>query len=188
MMFYFVMRLMAREPPGSRFWIAQVAQRWCISATSVRLCLARCVLDKERGISSLKSLCTFSSLNVSYTISIMSFTLANVIDLLEALESLHTAVPPLSLTVLSRKTLNHITSWFEFYLPTIRNNPQTLVSIFSFLLPGLRPDRIYALREPSLSRIIGKCLLLGPTRQNALSNWRLPEEGDFGSVVQRVMA
>lgn len=118
----------------------------------------------------------------------MSFALSNLIDLLEALEPLYTAIPPLSSVALSQKASSHTKSWFTFHHPTIRNNPQTLVSIFSFLLPGLRVDRTYALRENALSRIIGRCLLLGVRRQNDLNNWRSSNEGDFSSVVQRIMA
>lgn len=118
----------------------------------------------------------------------MPFALSHLIDLLEALESLYLVSPPLSSATLSRKASGHITSWFAFHLPTIRNNPQTLVSIFSFLLPDLRADRTYALRENALSKIIGRCLLLGARRQNTLNNWRSSNESDFGSVVQRIMA
>lgn len=118
----------------------------------------------------------------------MPFALSHLIDLLEALESLYTAVPPLSSAALSQKTSGHITSWFAFHLPTIRNNPRILVSVFSFFLPDLRADRTYALRENALSKIIGRCLFLGRSRQNALNNWRSSKGGDFGSVVQRIMA
>lgn len=118
----------------------------------------------------------------------MSFALSNLIDLLEALESLYRGIPPLSSVALSQKASSHIKSWFAFHRPTIRDNPRTLVSIFSFLLPGLRVDRTYALRENSLSKIIGRCLLLGVRRQNDLNGWRSSNEGDFSSVVQRIMA
>lgn len=118
----------------------------------------------------------------------MSFALSNLIDLLEALESLYKAVPPLSSVALSKKVSSHIKSWFTFHHPTIRNDPRKLVSIFSFFLPALRADRTYALREGALSKIIGRCLLLGIGRQKDLNNWRSSNEGDFSSVVQRIMA
>lgn len=118
----------------------------------------------------------------------MSFALSNLIDLLEALESLYVAVPPLSSVILSKKVSSHIKSWFTFHHPTIRGNPRKLVSILSFFLPALRADRTYALRENTLSKIIGRCLLLGVRRQNDLNNWRSSSEGDFSSVVRRIMA
>lgn len=118
----------------------------------------------------------------------MSFALSHLIDLLEVLESLYRVVPPLAPVTLSQKASSHIKSWFTFHLPTICNNPRTLVSIFSFLLPDLRADRTYALRENALAKVVGRCLLLGVRRQNDLSNWRSSNEGDFSSVVQRIMA
>lgn len=117
-----------------------------------------------------------------------SFAFTHVTDLLESLESLHTKTPPLPTKTITQKTHTRINSWFDFHHPTLHNNPATLSALFSLLLPHLRPDRSYALREAALSKIIIRSQLLG-SRADALKNWRESKvDGDFAAVVMRVMA
>lgn len=118
----------------------------------------------------------------------MPFALSHITDLLEALEGVYARDPPFAAAVQAQKVAFHIKDWFAFHLPAISHQPHTLVCIFSFLLPELRADRTYALRENALARIIGRCMLLGQTRQKLLDGWRTSKGGDLATVVQRVMA
>ncbi|KAI5838090.1 hypothetical protein DFP73DRAFT_635595 [Morchella snyderi] len=122
-----------------------------------------------------------------------SFALSHITDLLESLESLHTQTspssPPLPALALAHKARSRITSWFDFHHPTLRNHPRTLAALYSLLLPHLRPDRSYALREAALARIVARAQLLGATRAAALHSWRASRvDGDFAAVVARVLA
>lgn len=116
-----------------------------------------------------------------------SFALTHLTDLLDSLESLHTQTPPLPPQTLTHKTHTLITSWFDFHHPILHNHPRTLAALYSLLLPHLRADRSYALREAALARIITRAQLLGATRAAALANWRASRDGDFAAVVARVL-
>jgi DNA ligase-4 len=90
--------------------------------------------------------------------------------------------------IIESKTRQYILEWFDSYASDMHNNPAVLLAIFSTLLPELRYDRVYGMRESTLVKILIKAMGLGNSRRRMLENWRnLTEQGDLGSAVEKVM-
>ncbi|TGZ83607.1 hypothetical protein EX30DRAFT_393179 [Ascodesmis nigricans] len=133
----------------------------------------------------------------------MTFLLSHLTPLLTHLETLETS----SLSASTRSTKAHyaIESWFTAYRGDIDNNPVILLAIFSILLPGLRCDRVYGLREDSLGKVLVRVMGLTAARgrgkrllgwkkvggngsaQNRSGGVGAAEIGDFAEVVEKVM-
>jgi hypothetical protein len=83
-----------------------------------------------------------------------------------------------------------IFEWFEKHRGKIAYNAKTLIAILSALLPDLRPDRVYSLREDGLAKVLTKALhISGTRRETELIDYRTStKEGDLGSAVQKVVS
>ena len=118
----------------------------------------------------------------------MPVAFAHVVELLETLERLQLN-PKTHHKTIQSKSRSCLFSWFEHFRSDIANSPRTLLAIQSALLPHLRPDRVYNLREEGLSRALAKQLCVWRTRRAPdLLEWRTTtRRGDLGSAVQKVM-
>lgn len=83
--------------------------------------------------------------------------------------------------------ISTVTSWFSNHRKRIHDGETDLLALLSCLFPEKRPDRVYGLQEPSLVKIIGRCLLLGASRRQDLDGWKASGGGDLGQCVERVM-
>ncbi|KAF8460652.1 hypothetical protein BDZ91DRAFT_798733 [Kalaharituber pfeilii] len=117
----------------------------------------------------------------------MGFQFAHLVDLLEPLFDLTIKSPPPKPSVLHTQYTSLITSWFTYHRPLFSSSRFQPIALFSLLFPELRCDRVYALREDSLVKVIARCLGLGVTRHRQLSNWRREADGDLGEMVFRIM-
>ncbi|KAL7274963.1 hypothetical protein RUND412_002117 [Rhizina undulata] len=118
----------------------------------------------------------------------MPFLFSHVCDLLTALETLYTAQPPLPSRKLYQKQSSYIQDWFSAYRTDITSpDPKAFTELLSILLPHLRWDRVYGIREKALARIVAKSILLGSSRKDVLVNWRDSKEAELAVVVGRIM-
>ncbi|RPB26964.1 hypothetical protein L211DRAFT_834636 [Terfezia boudieri ATCC MYA-4762] len=117
----------------------------------------------------------------------MPFPYMHVVSLLNPLSDIATRKPPPKPAVLKARYSALITSWFDYHRPLFTATKLEPIALFSLLFPELRTDRVYNLREDGLVRVIARCLCLGVTRQQQLSNWRRDADGDLGKMVGRVM-
>jgi DNA ligase-4 len=114
-----------------------------------------------------------------------------VTDLLEAIEDLpskprHAGASRDAIQLVAN---TYIYQWFEAYRSDIGRNPKTLAAIQSLLLPEIRPDRVYGLREDALVKVLMKVLgLVGCQRGKTLQNWRTStSDGQLATAVKKVM-
>lgn len=117
----------------------------------------------------------------------MPLPFTHLVALLDPLSALYTKSPPLKRTVLGAQSSSIITQWFDHHRPLFTSTRLEPVALFSLLFPELRCDRVYALREEGLVKVIARCLGLGVTRQRQLGEWRKDADGDLGKMVGRVM-
>ena len=61
-----------------------------------------------------------------------------------------------------------------------------MLAVLSLLFPDLRKERVYTMKEHTLSRVLAKAMGMGPQWLLRLSNWRL-EYKDFGSAVESII-
>jgi len=116
----------------------------------------------------------------------MPFRFAYLCDLLSSLEALRTRDPPFLPARLKDECRKTIEQWFRCHRARIDSSTTDCVALLSALFPERRTDRVYRLKEPSLVRILGRCLSLGSTRARELNGWRERGGGDLGDCVERV--
>lgn len=117
----------------------------------------------------------------------MGFKFVYLCDLLSSLEALSTRDPPLLPTVLRERYQKAITQWFRSHRARVDAlDAPSAVALLSALFPERRTDRVYNLQPNSLTRVLGRCLLLGITRSKELERWKEPGRGDLGACVERV--
>ena len=116
----------------------------------------------------------------------MPFRFAYLCDLLSSLEALQTRDPPHLPARLKEEYRKTIEQWFRNHRTRIDSSTTDCVALLSALFPERRTDRVYNLKEPSLVRILGRCLSLGATRAKELNGWRERGRGDLGDCVERV--
>ncbi|PGH00774.1 hypothetical protein AJ79_08112 [Helicocarpus griseus UAMH5409] len=80
-----------------------------------------------------------------------------------------------------------ITDWFNRHSKHIHGGPTDRLALLSCLFPERRPERVFGLKEPSLIKVIGRCLLLGTCRRAELESYKKCGNGDLGDCVERVM-
>ncbi|KAF8537019.1 hypothetical protein BDD12DRAFT_848351 [Trichophaea hybrida] len=114
--------------------------------------------------------------------------IANLFQRIETLSRPNGKAPPQQPTRNAVKEI--IFEWFGDHRSEIAHNAKTLVAILSTLLPDLRPDRVYSLREDSLAKVLTKALhISGTRRETVLIDYRTStEEGDLGSAIQKVVS
>ncbi|KAL4944648.1 hypothetical protein BDV06DRAFT_220053 [Aspergillus oleicola] len=80
-----------------------------------------------------------------------------------------------------------VTQWFARHGKKIRDLDTDQLALLSCMFPEKRTDRVYGLQDPSLARVIGRCLLLGSSRREELEIWRTTGGADLGQCVENVM-
>ncbi|PLB52065.1 hypothetical protein P170DRAFT_506954 [Aspergillus steynii IBT 23096] len=80
-----------------------------------------------------------------------------------------------------------VSRWFTQHGKRLRCADTDQLAVLSCLFPEKRPDRVYMLQDNSLSRVIGRCLLLGSSRREELDRWRVSGGADLGQCVENVM-
>ncbi|EER41028.1 ATP-dependent DNA ligase domain-containing protein [Histoplasma capsulatum H143] len=116
----------------------------------------------------------------------MGFKFSYVCDLFTSLEN--------NLTLRASTASRHrnpdvatIANWFSQHGKQIHGGETDRLALLSCLFPERRPERVFGLKEPSLVKIIGRCLLLGISRRQALDSYKICGNGDLGQCVERVM-
>ena len=108
-------------------------------------------------------------------------------DLLHRLECISTREPPLSPKLAENSSRKEILQWFQSHRTLIDDPSTDAVALLSSLLPQRRTDRVYNFQPPSLTRVIGRCLGLGSSRQRDLGKWKEARGGDLATCVERVL-
>jgi len=119
----------------------------------------------------------------------MTLRFVCVCDLLEDLERIFTRDPPYLSSDSTKKQNQTVVAWFKTHRQAIdatAGNATIGLALLSSLLPGKRPDRVCALQQRSLERIIGRILALGKSRLSDLARWKDPGAGDLANCVERV--
>lgn len=80
-----------------------------------------------------------------------------------------------------------VTRWFAQHARRIHASDTDRIALLSCMFPEKRTDRVYWLQYTNLSRVIGRCLLLGSDRRQELEQWRVAGGADLGQCVENVM-
>ncbi|EEP79119.1 conserved hypothetical protein [Uncinocarpus reesii 1704] len=80
-----------------------------------------------------------------------------------------------------------VIKWFDHHERKIHSTETDSLALLSCLFPERRPERVFSLREPSLVKVIGRCLLLGASRKRELDRWGEKGWGDLGQCLEYVM-
>ncbi|KAL4750077.1 hypothetical protein BDW72DRAFT_194203 [Aspergillus terricola var. indicus] len=80
-----------------------------------------------------------------------------------------------------------VTQWFARHDKKLRSPDTDRLALLSCMFPEKRTDRVYWLKDTNLTRIIGRCLLLGLSRREELEKWRVSGGADLGQCVENVM-
>lgn len=118
----------------------------------------------------------------------MPFKFAYFCDLLERLEDLETADPPLLVARKVEQQNETLHRWFAGHRKTIDTRRTDRAALLSSFLPERRTDRVYGLQEVSLSRVLGRCLGLGSKRLQDLHAWNPSCAGDLARWVARIQS
>ncbi|KAH8430677.1 ATP dependent DNA ligase domain protein [Aspergillus melleus] len=116
----------------------------------------------------------------------MGFKFQHLCDLLSSLENNRI----LKAATHSRSTdpdARIVSLWFRQHAKRLRKADTDQLAVLSCLFPEKRTDRVYMLQDVSLSRVIGRCLLLGSSRREELEKWRVSGGADLGQCVENVM-
>ncbi|KAF9891477.1 hypothetical protein FE257_003943 [Aspergillus nanangensis] len=116
----------------------------------------------------------------------MGFKFAYLCDLLSALEGNQF----IKVSTEARNTNPDgrvVSQWFHQHGKRLRNKDTNQLALLSCMFPEKRTDRVYWLQDTSLTRVIGRCLLLGSSRREELDRWRTSGGIDLGQCVENVM-
>jgi DNA ligase 4 len=113
----------------------------------------------------------------------MLFPFTHLCDLLENLEKHSTHDPPFPPKTLSQLYRTEIEQWFDVHRTHADESGLVLLTA---LFPERRTDRVYGIREKSLTKILGRVLHLGVSRIKELGKWTVLGYGDLGACVERV--
>lgn len=116
----------------------------------------------------------------------MGFQFQYLCDLLSSLESNRTLKAATEYRSTDPDT-RVVSRWFTQHGKRLRHADTDQLAVLSCLFPEKRTDRVYMLQDVSLSRVIGRCLLLGSSRREELERWRLSGGADLGQCVENVM-
>ncbi|KKZ61208.1 DNA ligase (ATP) [[Emmonsia] crescens] len=116
----------------------------------------------------------------------MGFKFSYVCDLFTSLET--NLIPKAATASRNRNPdVATIVNWFSQHGKQIHGRETDRLALLSCLFPERRPERVYGLKEPSLVKVIGRCLLLGVSRRQSLDSYKICGNGDLGQCVERVM-
>ncbi|KAL8866822.1 MAG: hypothetical protein Q9174_006062, partial [Haloplaca sp. 1 TL-2023] len=88
---------------------------------------------------------------------------------------------------LDQRNKDTIVSWIKAHKVTVDPLDADAVAVLSALFPNERTDRVYGIRAPSLTKILGRCFCLGVQRRKQLDQWIESGYGDLGACVERVL-
>lgn len=91
--------------------------------------------------------------------------------------------------ILARKDNSRaVVSWFERHRTRVNAHDTNIPALLSTLLPEKRTDRVYAIQQAKLEKIIGRALMLGTSRIAELATYKKPGLAlDLGDCVQRIL-
>ncbi|KAB8234824.1 ATP dependent DNA ligase domain protein [Aspergillus alliaceus] len=116
----------------------------------------------------------------------MGFKFSHLCDLLSSLENN-------KILKATTEARNHdpdvrtLTHWFQQHGKRLRDKDTDQLAVLSCMFPEKRVDRVYWLKDTSLARVIGRCLLLGSSRREELDRWRASGGIDLAQCVENVM-
>ncbi|EEQ89404.1 DNA ligase (ATP) [Blastomyces dermatitidis ER-3] len=116
----------------------------------------------------------------------MGFKFSYVCDLFTSLETNLTLKASTGSRV-RNPDVSTIINWFNQHGKQIHGGETDRLALLSCLLPERRPEIVFGLKEPSLVKVIGRCLLLGTSRRLALDSYEICGNGDLGQCVENVM-
>ncbi|KAI9822583.1 MAG: hypothetical protein M1827_000302 [Pycnora praestabilis] len=116
----------------------------------------------------------------------MPFKFVHLCDLLAKLEELNIQDPPQLPAKLRDLTRTAIELWFRSHRKSIDASDTDGVALLSALFPERRTDRVFCLKEKSLTKVLGRVLCLGVYRRRLLDRWTEKGAGDLGACVERV--
>ncbi|KAK2814012.1 hypothetical protein FQN50_000416 [Emmonsiellopsis sp. PD_5] len=116
----------------------------------------------------------------------MGFKFSYVCDLFSNLESNRT-LKASSAAKKRNPDVATVTGWFDRHGKAIHGGTTDRLALLSCLFPERRPERVFGLKEPSLVKIIGRCLFLGTSRRYELDLWKAAGGDDLGQCVENVM-
>jgi DNA ligase-4 len=117
----------------------------------------------------------------------MPFPFSFICDLLGRLERLKVRDPPLLPEKLREETTRAVEEWFRRHRLAIDARTTDGVALLSTLFPERRTDRVYGLREPSLCKVLARCLHLTNKQSMELQAWKTPGRGDLGTCLENVL-
>ncbi|KAI9664180.1 MAG: hypothetical protein M1831_002359 [Alyxoria varia] len=117
----------------------------------------------------------------------MPILFAYVCDLLEELERLQHYDIPLSARRKQEEQNEAIKKWFQNHRKLIDSEDTDRAALLSTLLPGLRSDRMYGVKETRLGQVLSRCLGLGSTRIERLKSWNPAINIDFGEHIYHIV-
>ncbi|KAI1998334.1 hypothetical protein LOZ53_000120 [Ophidiomyces ophidiicola] len=116
----------------------------------------------------------------------MGFKFSYVCDLLSTLDNNRT-LKAASEAKKRNPDSSTVLNWFDRHEKKIHSGDTDRLALLSCIFPEKRPERVFRLREASLVKVIGRCLLLGACRKQELDRWRERGWGDLGQCVEHVM-
>ncbi|PGG95696.1 DNA ligase (ATP) [Blastomyces parvus] len=116
----------------------------------------------------------------------MGFKFSYVCDLFTSLES-NLTLKASTTSRVRNPDVATIVNWFTQHGKKIHGGDTNRLALLSCLFPERRPERVFGLKEPSLVKVIGRCLLLGTSRRLALDSYKICGNGDLGQCVENVM-
>ncbi|KAL9578691.1 MAG: hypothetical protein Q9212_005559 [Teloschistes hypoglaucus] len=117
----------------------------------------------------------------------MPLLFKTISDLLQALEDNAANTKKALNGWLDQRNRITIETWVKSNNITIDSPSVDVVAVLSAFFPDKRTDRVYSLKPPSLSKILGRCFKLGSTRRLQLEEWKAPGRGDLGLCVERTL-
>ncbi|KLJ11095.1 DNA ligase (ATP) [Blastomyces silverae] len=116
----------------------------------------------------------------------MGFKFSYVCDLFTSLEA-NLTLKASTASKIRNPDVATIVNWFSQHGQQIHGGETDRLALLSCLFPERRPERVFGLKEPSLVKVIGRCLLLGTSRRLALDSYKICGNGDLGQCVENVM-
>ena len=117
----------------------------------------------------------------------MTILFAYVCDLLEELERFQHYDIPLTARRKQEEQNEAIKRWFQNHRKFIDEPDTDRAALLSTLLPELRTDRMYGVKESRLGQVLCRCLGLGSTRIERLKSWTPATNMDFGQHIYHIV-
>ncbi|KAK3044693.1 hypothetical protein LTS18_000606, partial [Coniosporium uncinatum] len=117
----------------------------------------------------------------------MPLKFSDICDLLSSIEAVEVRDPPLLRDERQKRIRAALDSWFRYHRRAIDAPDTNGVALLSTLFPEQRTDRVYALQQTRLSKLIARSLCLNSSKTKDLQGWRTPGKGDLATCVENVL-